>query len=228
MHPNEIRKTPEITPKTIILLWLIFFALLCFFITLNFDPLGKIAVDKETRAQSVAETNATKASITSNNTSILIYPDAPELGENHLVIPRLGIDAPISWEIINTPANTSQALEKGLAQIEGTALPGNTGNIYITGHSSDSAWKKGDYKEIFSTLDKIKKDDKIFLKYQNQVYVYQVLDQKIADANDASILAQGKEYELSLGTCWPVGTDKNRLIVRTKQIFPDPGKFTVE
>lgn len=135
---------------------------------------------------------------------------------NNLFIPKISVDAPISWNINSD--DTLPALEKGVAQYAGTALPGQVGNLFISGHSSYYWWKDGSYKEIFALLDKLEKGDKIYVTYEKKVYVYQVTDKKIVKPTNVEVLDQTNTKTLSLMTCFPVGTNINRLIVTAKQI----------
>jgi len=135
---------------------------------------------------------------------------------NNLFIPKISVDTPISWNINSD--DTLPALEKGVAQYAGTALPGQIGNVFISGHSSYYWWKEGSYKEVFALLDKLEKNDKIYITYDKKVYVYVVTDKKVVKPTDMEVLDPTNTKTLSLMTCFPVGTNINRLIVTAKQI----------
>jgi LPXTG-site transpeptidase (sortase) family protein len=122
----------------------------------------------------------------------------------------------------NTAKDTSTGLENGTIHLLGTATPGTTGNVFITGHSSNYIWAPGHYKSVFALLDKLSVGDIIYLKYQNKTYAYKVYEQKIIKSNDTSVLEQSQKSTLTLMTCAPVGTSINRLIIKSNQIYPDP------
>lgn len=143
------------------------------------------------------------------------YPPLATIN-NHLVIPKIGVDTPIEWNVSDN--NTLNALEKGVAHYQGTALPGELGNIFITGHSSYYLWAGGSYKQIFALLDKLQIGDRIYVNYQNVVFAYVVTGKKVVNPEDLSVLNQGNQKTLSLMTCVPVGTNLNRLIVSAEQI----------
>ena len=88
-------------------------------------------------------------------------------------------------------------------------------NIFIYGHSS-SAIDSGPYSKIFVPLDKLQKNDEILVSYNNQEYNYQVVEKKIIDKNDVSVLKPTEKETLTLMTCWPIGTDQKRLIIRAE------------
>jgi len=150
----------------------------------------------------------------------------PEVSENHIKIPTLNIDAPITWRVNNTANEVSAALENGVIQINGTSLPGEKGNVYITGHSSNYVWAKGNYNSIFATIDRMVAGDQIYVNFNNTIYVYKARDQKIVLPTDLSVLSGTSDSRLSLVTCWPVGTSLKRLVITADQIYPDPAGNT--
>lgn len=133
-----------------------------------------------------------------------------------LVIPKIGTNAPISWNV--NEASLNEKLLEGVVHSQGTALPGQVGNIFITGHSSYYSWVRSDYKDVFSLLDKLEVGDRVFISYGSTVFNYEVTDKKIVSPNETSVMDQGNDYNLSLMTCIPVGTNLNRLIIRAKQV----------
>jgi LPXTG-site transpeptidase (sortase) family protein len=144
-------------------------------------------------------------------------PIKPVLANNnHLIISKIAVDAPVIWNV--SEDQTLTALEKGVAHYQGTALPGQIGNVFISGHSSYYWWNEGSYKEVFALLDKLEVGDKITINYDNIQYNYEVVSKKVVGPNDLSVLEQGTGHNLSLMTCVPVGTNLNRLVVLAKQL----------
>ena len=135
--------------------------------------------------------------------------------DNHLIIPKLDINVPITW---NVPAdNNLPALENGVAHYAGTAHPGEIGNVFIFGHSSYYWWNKGSYKEIFANLDQLQVGDKIYATFQGQAYTYTVTEKKVVKPTQTEVLNQTHDRIISLMTCVPVGTTLNRLVVIAQQ-----------
>jgi LPXTG-site transpeptidase (sortase) family protein len=144
------------------------------------------------------------------------------INNNYLKISSINVLAPITWNIPNTPSLTSQGLQNGLIQIDGTAHPGEIGNVFITGHSSNYPWAKGDFNNIFALLNKVVVGDQIQVKYQDQNYLYTVKETKVVQPTDISVLQPTKNSILTLMTCTPVGTSLRRLIVISEQVYPNP------
>jgi LPXTG-site transpeptidase (sortase) family protein len=148
----------------------------------------------------------------------------PQITDNSISIPILNLSAPVSWRINNTSKEVSSSLEKGVIQVNGTALPGEKGNVYITGHSSNYVWTTGDYKSIFSVISRLAAGDLVYINYGGTTYIYKVYDQKIVAKDDLSIMQKTSDSKLSLVTCWPLGTSLKRMVVLANQIYPDPIK----
>lgn len=134
----------------------------------------------------------------------------------NLLVPKINVEAPIIWNI--PEEQTEDKLLEGVVHLEDTALPGNAGNIFITGHSSYYSWSKSPYKNIFSLLPAIETGDKIYIQYQNKSFTYEVTSTKVVSPDNLSVLEQTPEHNLTLMTCVPVGTNLNRLIVLAKEI----------
>lgn len=138
-------------------------------------------------------------------------------------IAKVGVQAPVAFkDIPEDEAQFQSELQYGVVHYPKTALPGNPGNVVIFGHSSGVWWTPGDYKFVFSQLDKLENGDKIFIDFDAKRLMYEVTGQKVVDANDVSVLQPTNGYNLTLITCYPVGSDKQRLIITARQVYPDP------
>lgn len=147
----------------------------------------------------------------------------PPIGDNFLSIPAIEAYAPIIWQIENTPDAVDQNLKNGVIQIKDSVLPGSKGNVFVTGHSSNYIWSAGNYKSVFALLNKLVPGDTVQLKYKNKDYIYEITGKKVVGANEISVITDSQfEKQLTLMSCWPVGTALKRLIVTAKQIYPSP------
>jgi len=159
--------------------------------------------------------------------TIASTPKADPNAPSSLVVPSINVNAPIVFDEPSTVEWKVQiALRHGTVHYGNTALPGQNGTVVIVGHSSGQPWAPGDYKWIFTLLDKVKVGDQLQINYQGIAYVYQVTDTKVISPDDLSVLNQAATPTLSLITCTPVGTSTNRLVVHAKQISPAPAHTT--
>lgn len=135
----------------------------------------------------------------------------------HLLIPSLDISAPVIPDVDGANQKAyDKALEGGVAQLSGSAKPGEGSNIFIFGHSSFYWYKPGDYKKVFATLNKLKKGDKIILWYDKKEHQYAVSETKIISPSGVDVIKPTKEEQVTLMTCWPPNTTQKRLIVIAK------------
>jgi len=133
-----------------------------------------------------------------------------------LKIGSLGIQTPIIYGIAKTEAAYQEALRNGVVHFPDTALPGELGNVYIFGHSSDYVWSPGDYKTIFARLPQIETGAEIEItNAAGKLFVYTVIETKIVGPRDLSVLDQfeNKRHLLTLQTSYPLGTALQRYIV---------------
>lgn len=113
----------------------------------------------------------------------------------------------------------SNELIKGLVHLPGSALPGEKGNVFISGHSAASplfSFKTA----LFARLTDLKKGDKIEVQAQGAQFKYAVVEMKVVDPKDLSV-TQAPEPQgryISLMTCVPPGLNFKRLIVLGKMI----------
>lgn len=137
---------------------------------------------------------------------------------NHLEIPKLHVNAPIVWSV-----STDTVLEKlsdGVVHYADTSLPGENGNVFIAGHSSNYWWDKGKFNQVFALLDTMEIGDRVYINYNNNPFVYKVESTKVVDPSAIEVLDPTDHSVLTLMTCTPVGTTINRRIVQARQIFP--------
>lgn len=114
----------------------------------------------------------------------------------------------------------SNDLSSGLIQLPGSALPGEKGNLFISGHSALPQFAKAGAQVFFAHLPEVKKGDSVRVTAEGVDYNYEVVGLKIVDPKDVSIIyppdTQGRY--ISLMTCVPPGLNTKRLVVIGKII----------
>jgi LPXTG-site transpeptidase (sortase) family protein len=140
--------------------------------------------------------------------------------QSQLLVPKLGITAPIVYSQSAAEKDIQSQLTQGVVHYAGTAMPGEVGNSFITGHSSNFWWIKGSYNYVFINLDKLAVGDQAKIYYEGNKYVYAVTGVRTVEPSDTSVLAQGDTPTLTLMTCTPPGTNWKRLVVSLNQISP--------
>lgn len=117
----------------------------------------------------------------------------------------------LGMAVIIVEGTDGRALRRAVGHIPGTALPGEHGNVAITGHRDT----------FFRALRNIRKDDEVTLTTLNGAYRYRVDSMMVVAAEDTTVLNESGEAILTLVTCYPfyfVGPAPKRFIVRAHRI----------
>jgi sortase A len=128
-------------------------------------------------------------------------------------------ESPLGRIEINTIGLTAMILEgtdartlrRAVGHIPGTSLPGQQGNVAITGHRDT----------FFRPLRNIRKADEITLTTLDGSYQYRVDSTEVVEPEDIEVLADSDDSVLTLVTCYPfyfVGPAPKRFIVHARMI----------
>ena len=97
-------------------------------------------------------------------------------------------------------------LEYGPGYIVGTSLPGTGGNFAIAGHRTT-------YGAPFGNLDRVQLGETIIFQTNTNEYKYKVVDVQIVSPTDNFVLQNYGDDRITLTTCHPKFSAKQRLIV---------------
>jgi len=133
-----------------------------------------------------------------------------------LEIPSLKINVPLIFT--KEPKNFEKDLQLGVVHYPGTAVPGQVGTSYISGHSSNFAWAKGVYNQVFAKLGDLPDNSSFVITVaQNDGkdirFHYVVTGRKEYSPTDQEQFRNSGESVVALSTCWPIGSTKSRLVV---------------
>jgi len=121
-------------------------------------------------------------------------------------IARLGIS------VVVVEGTGKRTLRRAAGHIEGTALPGQPGNVAISAHRDT----------FFRPLRNVKLNDIVALTTPNGEYRYRVISTKVVKPSDVSVLNSDGNEILTLITCYPfyfVGAAPDRFIVRAERVL---------
>lgn len=132
-----------------------------------------------------------------------------------LMIPKIGVNSPVFANIDSSNEQEyKEVLKKGVAHAKGSSLPNQHGVVFLFAHSTDSWLNFTSYNAVFYLINKLEKNDQIFVFYNQQKYIYSVTDKKIVSAAEVTKLAKSITADaLILQTCYPPGTTLKRLVV---------------
>lgn len=133
-----------------------------------------------------------------------------------LTIPKIGVDT------IVVEGTSPSALKAGAGHYPNTPLPGNKGNVAIAGHRTT-------YGRPFHKIDRLQPGDRVILTTPVGRFTYEVVRPPwTTDPYDWSVIDQGSEPILTLTSCHPLGSARERLIVRAHLVDTEPAPASAE
>ncbi|NTV55349.1 MAG: sortase [Candidatus Moranbacteria bacterium] len=168
------------------------------------------------------------------------FGDAQEIGNGYdpvapgdskpdvtVLVERVGIAAPMIWSGSEDGTAMLRDLERGVIRYPGSGIPGQSGNVIISGHSSNYSWAQGDYNSVFRRLGELAPGDYVVLRMKQANgktfdYAYRMTEKRVTTPDDPWIFEAGEQDEVTLSTCWPLGTAFKRLIVRGELVSDSP------
>lgn len=133
-------------------------------------------------------------------------PKAKEnISVNRLIIAKIGVNVPII-----EAKNSADGLSRGAWRMPESSTPDQGGNTVISGHR---------FKYLppnnltFFLFDKLAIGDIISVSWRKKNYFYKIKEIKIIEPTDLSILKPTANSTLTLYTCDPIYSQKNRLVV---------------
>ncbi len=124
---------------------------------------------------------------------------------NTLIVPTLNLKQPI------LDGTTEATLNQGLWHLPTSGNPSVGSNMVIAGHR----FLYGSATPFYH-LDKIKVGDSITIYWSQQRYDYSVVSINAVPPTATYVLGPTKQPTLTLFTCTPLWTDKQRLIISAK------------
>jgi sortase A len=120
-------------------------------------------------------------------------------------ISRIGLSA------IVVEGTDRTTLRRAVGHIEGTAVPGQSGNVGLAGHRDT----------FFRSLRNVQENDIVTLTTVAGKYRYRVVSTRVVGPNEVSVLDPSGTEILTLVTCYPfyfVGPAPDRFIVKAARI----------
>lgn len=122
--------------------------------------------------------------------------------DNRLMIEKIGVNVPIN------EGNDLSALNNGSWRRPNTSTPSDGGNTVIVGHRFTYTGN-----DIFYHLDKVSLGDNIRVWWQGKSFDYTVRTVEEVEPTAIEIEAPTENEQLTLYTCTPLWSAKNRLVI---------------
>lgn len=135
-----------------------------------------------------------------------------------IVIPKININSNIIDNVdTQKEKEYKEQLKNGVAHAKGSYLPNENGPVYLFSHSTDSIFNITQYNAQFYALKELAKDDSASIFLNGKEYKYRVTAMQILNPEEIEVIRQTKA-DLIMQTCWPPGTDWQRLIVYADKV----------
>ena len=122
--------------------------------------------------------------------------------KTHLVIPSLRFDEPVFVGLSQSLVN------KGIWHRPASSTPDKGGNTVLAGHRFTYLGSA-----VFYNLDKLRVGDEMALVWNKKIYKYKVENIRTASPSDEEAESRTSDDRLTLFTCTPLWTAKNRLVI---------------
>lgn len=131
--------------------------------------------------------------------------ERPKVGEQFacLIIPRLDLQFPIM------EGTDDKVLTQGVGHYSQSVLPGERDNSVLSAHRDS----------FFREIGSLKVGDKLGVKTNKGIFVYEVKKHWVTDPEDRSVIIPHNKPVLTLTTCYPfryAGTAPQRYIVQSE------------
>lgn len=130
--------------------------------------------------------------------------------DNRLVMPDIGINQPI-YE----GGSLNVIAQGGTWRRPNSSTPKDRGNTVIVGHRYF-----GNNISTFYNLDKVLPHQKIAIYWEGIEVLYEVKEVKVVESSNIEIESQSADSRLTIYTCHPLWTAKQRLVIVAFPIQP--------
>ncbi len=162
-------------------------------------PPADTANDLNTNAAANTNASAGTRRVKAKVTSRTRPPD------NRLVIPKIGVNLPVV-----EGQNEDAALNRGAWRIPNSSNPKEGGNTVLSAHRF--RYRPPSNLTLY-LLDKVTTGDLMIVYWQGKEYDYRVTETKIVPRENTDIAEPTQESRLTVFTCHPLFSTKNRLVV---------------
>lgn len=145
-----------------------------------------------------------------------------------IVAPQIDVNAPVFANVDGSnEKNYLPNVLRGVAHyqhkkldtvtVDG-AVPGQVGNIFLFGHSQIPGGSLENYQGVFNNLEELIVGDIVKIYYQGEEYRYEIKSGQVVTPDAVELLEHTETETLTLMSCWPLGLDWKRYVVRAERV----------
>ncbi|MBI3485360.1 sortase [Candidatus Daviesbacteria bacterium] len=147
-----------------------------------------------------------------------LSPDDPKYKIFKVVIPKINLESNIIDNVdASNEALYSEQLKNGVAHASGSYYPGEVGPMVLFAHSTDSVAHILQYNAKFYAAKELNLGDEVDIFFHGKKYEYSMVNKKVINPQDLASI-RNTDANLVLSTCYPPGTDWQRLILYAKLV----------
>lgn len=143
----------------------------------------------------------------------------PDLENYVMEISKIGTSAPLVFVASRDEQEIYEGLKSGYVHYDKTAFPGDDGDAVFFCHSSGRFGSRGDFDTLCANLDQVDRGDEIVISGESLKLRYRITSRKNDyDPADPNIFRKTNRPTLSIISCYPAGTNHQRIVVRAELI----------
>ena len=158
------------------------------------------------------------------NVSLVSVEQKENIDNFDISIPKIGAEAKIIKNV--SPYSKDEYMnvlkDNVIAQSNVSSLPnsGKGKTTYLFAHSTQQDLLAARENSVFYLLGELNEGDVILINYRGDTYTYKVYTKKVIGAKETEYLTYKEDDKelLVLQTCWPIGTNWQRLLVFAERI----------
>lgn len=143
----------------------------------------------------------------------------PEIAvQFNITIPKINLESRVIEGVDPVDElSYKDALTKGIAHAQGSYLPGQGGSVFLFAHSTNDISNILTYNAKFYAVKDLNPGDQVIINFKGRRYTYEVLSHQVVNPSDLDTI-RNSNADLILSTCYPPGTDWQRLITFAKLV----------
>jgi sortase (surface protein transpeptidase) len=146
-------------------------------------------------------------------------PDPAARPKGEVIVSKIGVDAPIVWVQEDTNDAYEKGLESGIIHVPSTVPPGQVGNSYLTGHSSDYFYKPGNYKKVLARESELNIGDEFEVKLtfasgKSEIQHWKSFEKDVVSPDNQVLFRNESRAVVTLASCWPLNTSWQRIYLK--------------
>lgn len=143
----------------------------------------------------------------------------PDLESYTMTMDKIGTAAPLVFVSSREEEDIYEGLKSGYVHYDKTAFPGEDGDAVFFCHSSGRFGSRGNFDTLCANLDQVERGDEIVISGGSIKLRYRITSRKNDyDPADPNIFRKTNRPTLSLISCYPVGTNHQRIVVRAELV----------